>query len=50
MRFDPEEWARVHDARDPAALAAALRRAGLVPEREILYAHFAGAGDALPGT
>jgi SAM-dependent methyltransferase len=37
-------------AYDPAALAAALRRAGLVPEREILYAHFAGAGSRIvPG-
>ena len=39
-----------YTAYDPAALAAALRRAGLVPEREILYAHFAGAGSRIvPG-
>jgi SAM-dependent methyltransferase len=39
-----------YTAYDPAALAAALRRAGLVPEREILYAHFVGAGSRIvPG-
>jgi SAM-dependent methyltransferase len=33
-----------YTAYDPAALAAGLRRAGFVPEREILYGHFAGIG------
>jgi SAM-dependent methyltransferase len=33
-----------YTAYDPAALTAALRRAGLVPEREVLYGHFASGG------
>jgi SAM-dependent methyltransferase len=37
-------------AYDPAALAAALRRAAFEPERQILYGHFASAGRlVLPG-
>ncbi|MBV8202405.1 MAG: class I SAM-dependent methyltransferase [Acidobacteria bacterium] len=31
-------------AHDPAALTAALRRAGLEPERQIFYGHFLGVG------
>lgn len=31
-------------AHDPAALTAALRSAGLEPERQLLYGHFLGAG------
>lgn len=39
-----------YTAYDPADLAGALRRAGLVPEREILYAHFLTAGSRIvPG-
>ena len=39
-----------YTAYDPADLADALRRAGLVPEREILYAHFLAAGSRIvPG-
>jgi SAM-dependent methyltransferase len=39
-----------YTAYDPADLAGALRRAGLVPEREILYAHFLAAGSRIvPG-
>src|SRR6202035_1452047 len=33
-----------YTAYDPAALVAALRQAAIVPEREILYGHFAGGG------
>src|SRR5579863_9262629 len=33
-----------YTAYDPAALAAALRRVGLVPERQVLYGHFLAAG------
>jgi SAM-dependent methyltransferase len=49
-------WRRRHPgaprytAYDPAGLAGALRRAGLVPERQILYAHFVAAGSRIvPG-
>ncbi|HEY6323286.1 MAG TPA: methyltransferase domain-containing protein [Thermoanaerobaculia bacterium] len=39
-----------YTAYDPADLAGALRRAGLVPERQILYAHFVAAGSRIvPG-